>query len=200
MADNGIDLQIRTLVQNEFCYTNLVYYPWNNPTALDLDEFLDAWDTQVMSYLLDTLSESAEVISIKGTLRGTPYSGRTMTKFINQNGTLTGDCLPAWVTASYRKWPDDASQIPANEPLFKPGRMSISGIPESAQVNGIPTASYTALVASFCVEVINISLLSIADTVTLTMDREVGSKYGFSRVKVGDVDLQRIGSQLTRKS
>lgn len=200
MSDNGFDLQVRSRVQNKDCYLNLVYYPWNNQTALDLEECIDAFQAQVVPSLLDTMSTTAQIISLKGTLRGTPFSGRTFTKAVSLSGTLTGDCLPAWVTASYRKWPDDASQIPANEPLFKPGRMSISGIPESAQVDGVPTASYKALVATFCVEVLSLSILSIADTITLTMDREVNSKYGFSRVKVGDVDLQRIGSQMTRKS
>lgn len=203
MANNSVQFQWKYLSQGELWYVNGWYYPDPFPAAVDLDAAhtsINNIATNTLPFLCDTTT----LISVTTTLRGTPNSGRTKTTHRNTPGLVTGsEELPVWVTASFKKWPDNDTIEPTGQPEFRPGRFSFSGIPETAQEDGQVEAVYAATTATFCNSVTEI-ILPTLDVIRLSLVRDPDPEHlpepiEFARAFVMEVELSRIGSQLTRK-
>lgn len=204
MANNSVQFQWKYLSQGELWYVNGWYYPDPFPAAIDLDDAhtgVNNLATMSLSFLCDTTT----LVSVTTTLRGTPNSGRTKTSHRNTPGLVTGtEELPVWVTASFKKWPQEDSIEPAGQPAFRPGRFSFSGIPETAQEDGQVEAIYQATTDTFCSNVLEI-ITPTMQVLKLSLVRDPDPDHlpepiEFARAFVAEVELSRIGSQLTRKN
>lgn len=199
MADNGVDVRFVSVQQNELCYLNLSYYPVSPPEAISLSGFIADFELQgVIEAILAITSVQMRYLTVQYTLRGTPNSGDTQTKTIDQVGDIAGDVLPVYNTLVLRKNPNNDDRVPLSSNPFKPGRVILSGVPEALQNNGVLNPSYAAAVATLCT-VIESTSGTVSVPCRLIMDREPGSPLGFARCTVESVTFQRFGTQLTRK-
>lgn len=204
MAGNAIDWQFKFLSQGEIWYVNGFHFPVPYEQTINLDD--------AHSYLVDCaeaslafLCDSTTLVSVTSTLRGTPNAGRQKVSYINSPGLVTGQQeLPVWVTASFKKWPDDASIDPVGRPFFRPGRFSFSGIPETAQQNGSPSVIWAATTVPFATQIRD-TILPDFTPLQLTLVRDADPEHLPEPILgaiclVDSVELGRIGSQLTRKT
>lgn len=199
MADNVVQFQIKGLTQNQVWYLNLVYGPADQtPAGLVVGEAVDAWVDVVLPTLLDTMCDSSKILSVKGTLRGTPNAGLAKQVNVNASGTIADQELPVWVVASYKKYPDNSTIIPIGRPNFENGRMAISGVPESSQEDGYIAAAYALLAQDFEDAVVPLAQV-INPSLQLMMARNFGNALEYAGCLVPLVNLARVGSQLTRK-
>lgn len=200
MGDNGVDVRYVSVQQNQLCYLNLSYYPVSPPESISLPSFIADFELQgITEAILAVTSVQMRYLSVQYTLRGTPNSGDTQTKTIDQIGLVAGDVMPVYNVLKLRKNPNNDDRVPSSAPPFKPGSIALSGVPEAIQNNGVLNPSYAAAVATLCTVIESVSG-TVGIPCRLIMDREPGSPLGFARATVESVTFQRFGTQLTRKS
>lgn len=199
MADNALLLQIKAISQTELWYANLVYIPADlTPSAIDPIEATEGWVTDNMTALRNCLCDTTQVLSVTGTLRGTPNAGLSHQVVVSQYGTIDGEELPVWVTASIKKYPDNTTVTHPEHGEFRAGRIALSGVPEAAQNGGALQSTYAVAVGTFCSNIMVLEQ-TLNPSLGLAMGRGFGNAALVNTVLVSSCALNRIGSQLTRK-
>jgi hypothetical protein len=115
---------------------NIWHYATND-TPGTLDDFLTAFNTDVLTNLLSFMNSNAgfntvEAQYVKG---GTSFASKVVTA----TGVGGGDCLPPYAT-----WDFTYMRSGARE---RNGYKRIAGVGESSQVNGVATAGVLAVIA-----------------------------------------------------
>lgn len=198
---NAIEIQVRMVTQSQLVYTKMEYSPTGDNTTLSAQNCTEAFWEAVSAEWLDCITEQTRVLSVQGRIRGNPNAGLTYTKTIDFDGTVVGDTLPVWVTATMTKYPDNETAYnPDDATPFKLGRVSISGIPESFQNRGVLTSAGLAALAPLA-NVLRVIPASIAwDTPELgMMITRYANGLFVQRAWVTALTPSRVGSQLTRK-
>lgn len=129
-------------LQGQTCQTKLFYY-LDSSIPFNAGGFAGAFRTTVWDDMKAHIDESfrLDTITVRQGLVGTG-SYQDFQLVVNETGLVTGaDCMPAWVTVSIWKQPDNATIEPAGESDFGNSHNGFSGIPESSCADGLLTSA-----------------------------------------------------------
>lgn len=195
-------LQLKGMIQAEFCYVNLLYYQLNtteaNPSLVELANMVEF---NLIPLFTQVQTTSFQWLSLRIQGRGSGNTGKVYTRGLSDFGLVVDEALPAYVTWSFSKFPDNAYVSPAGQPEFRAGRFNLSGVPETWVEDGFAESSRQGTLDTLA-----------GNTVILTdasgrqwnqfMGRDsdgVGGSPATAIVPVVGASFNRIGTQLTRK-
>lgn len=194
--------QAKILFAGEFA-VHTFYHTLAADSAIDIDLYFSPMCTVMDTYLPPLMVEEARIVQVKSWLRGNPNPFETRIRNQIVEGTVLGDGLPAFVSATLIEVPNNATRWPATAQAFRPGRIAFTGVPESANLDGTLMPAYAALLQAFGNAIMSVPDTSgFGDPLLLFLDRTyaVKTSSGLARAYVDSVHPGRIGTQNTRKS
>lgn len=198
--------QVRYTVLGEICYNNFVYFSDTVTAPGQADDILNAWWADVEDTWADLLAVEARVLQVSLALYHFPAIGYVESASIypNLDGLVAGGCLAPYWTLTLAKVPDNSTIDPVGAtPFSKPGRIPLSGIPESGFSNGSITPGYNVPVNAFAIAHMGFTatLAEGAVDFDLGMQRLATPSTPVSvDARVDSIYLMRFGTQNTRKS
>lgn len=203
----ALHVRLKGIQGTEFCYNNLWYFHPDNLTALTGAAAAAAVYDQIVTPMLVRLHQDFTMLEI--TVRANNYTSVIVpeyTRVVNEVGGYTvGQVLPPNVTVALMKVPDNSTVDPVDGREFGIGRMSISGIPEDYQNNGILENTAYGDFSGFALGLLSIDILvgGVNQEFVLGMQGErVPGVPGPGNDKVQVTQMyprQYVGTQNTRK-
>jgi len=195
--------QFKSLYMGKFFYNTLHYAVDGAATPLDIDEYMPQFVGIATNEYADCLVETATVIEMKTWLRGDPNPFETRIDTFSAPGTIVGEGLPPFVSATLKIQPLNSTKWPAGAQDFKYGRVALGGVPESASNGGVLQATYRAALQALCDVLYTVpSSTGFGPVLKLYLDRTqpVVTSTGLARVFAQSISPWRVGSQNTRKT
>ena len=192
---------VKLLQAAELCYFNLWYFPPDaSEVPVDPMQFIADWEAAAEATLRDILSNQVSIIEYVADLRGNNAFGASARKPVSWTGNVLGNVLPPWTAWSFYKIPDNPNRVPAGAKEFSQGRVSVPGVAESQQNNGVAEAAFIPTLELFAEAIQLIPGTAPNPSMQMMMRRGPNDVTGFAdKVPVLDVSYNRIGTQITRK-
>lgn len=207
MADflNQAWIRVVTAYAGQLCHTNLYYQ--NSDTVLlnRQNNILTAFLTDVLPDWTPLLVADAVITEAHIAVYHMPSqpAPEIAVQYPGAAGEQVGDGLPAFVTATLLKVPNNATlSPPTGTPFVRAGRIAISGIPESAQANGAIDSTYEGLMTNLALALMDftVTISGTPHTFNLGMVKSNPTPgTGTTGVLVSGLNIGRIGTQNTRK-
>lgn len=202
MAKNTFYFRMIGSQGGQLCYTNLEFQTISEtpssfaPTA---QEWLDAWWAENEVLLLACLSEDFTVERLEGRLiYGDTLVSSYGTLILGDPGAVADQALPVFVTASFIKWADPFDQEGAAPTDIKRGRLSLSGIPEAFQDNGVAIPAAVTTLQNLANNLLTLTIGDQAYEMRIFRLPD-GPGPALKNARVQTVQFSRIGTQNTRK-
>lgn len=198
----GVDIQVVYLVSGQLCYNNFRYYCEDSSAnfAGVLPAVLSDWVDGQLGLLRNLTTDEVSFLEARLTGRGSLIFGQGATQVLNLDGTVEDHTMPPHDTLSFRVYPDLANQLPEFSDPLKPGRIPVSGFPESFQDDGIVSIAGATAISAFAVGIIDFSTSAtgVSEDFRLRVIPDVGGVNPRQAAALS-VAFNRIGTQLTRK-
>lgn len=198
----GVDVQIRYLVANQMCYNNFRYYCLDATADFSgvLSEVLTDWIDECLGLIRNLTTTDTQFLEARIQGRGGGLTNQSAIQNLVLSGTFVGQTMPPHDTLSFRVFPDLDNQLPGGSSPLRPGRISISGIPEAAQSNGLFTTDLGTEITAFEDGIVTFDTNATGAVETFRL-RVLPDPTAVNprQADVLDVDVRRIGTQLTRK-
>jgi len=202
-SGNIMKSQVKVMFQGQFAVNTFYHTLLAENAPIDIDLYFTPFVNAIAATYPPLMVEGAVIVSIKSLLHGVPNTFETREDTTYRPGTYEAEGLPPFVSATCIEFPDNTSRWPSSSQVFRPGRFALTGIPENAQVGGIMSSAYAALLQDLC-DVIKVipDTSGFGPTLNLFLDRtyDVKTSSGLARCYVDYVQPGRIGSQNTRKT
>jgi hypothetical protein len=202
VGTEGVNIRLRSIQNNEFCFVNLFYFCGDETVSLDnaVDDVIAAWWTQVSAALLPVIAQAHTFVDVFGKQAGVAFPYES-TQVLSVTGTAAaGNAMPVWDTWSLDKLPDNENGIGTVVAPFKRGRISFSGVPEAMVNNGLVESAWLDELATLCTALLSFSATVGGNSEQFFMRMMDAPTNPTRQAHVTTVQFNRVGTQLTRKS
>lgn len=199
-------IKLKYLVQGEMCYNNFFYLNDSVVTQPGYaNALVTAWWNAVSTEFTDAWPTIVDIVEVNAQVGHNPALNyfESASIFPALNGSLAAEVMPQFVTATLLKLPDNTTLDPVgNEPFARPGRIPISGVPETGLTDGQFNAGYETLLNAIAAALMSFSYNSNVGATTMNLGMFRAKLPGETETTVAEVAsvvIGRVGTQNTRK-
>jgi hypothetical protein len=143
LGNNNLAIYFRGFQRGVSCITRIDYTNLDSPSTVAPAAFSDEILATVVPLWLDVMALDYVLSEFEVFVYG-PAPDISILTPVNANGLVVSDALPPFVSQRIFKLPNNTALEGGGGEPFKKGRISLPGVPESAQHNGILTSAHQA--------------------------------------------------------
>lgn len=129
------EVQVKSIQNGELCYWNSRWVTSLDSANITTATFAAEFEDKVLSLVRPFTSIWHTYLSLRVT--GGPNLPIHVRNLVDYNGLEPGNVLPVWNTFYFIEYTMLDTQFPLGEKPIERGRVSLSGVPEATQQNGV---------------------------------------------------------------
>lgn len=188
-------------IAGQICYTQLEYHRETVVPAFSAQALCDyAYNNWWDGHLKGLVSDQFTLLEIRAKCIQSP--GPQIPEYVRgvgEQGDISGDVMPAFVTVVMVKVPDNSTKYPTTTEDFRNGRASFSGLPEADCNAGMINSSPRAAWDSFFEALETLSVTVGGTPYPFTLGLERGEVSPPKCLVAETYCRQKLGTQNTRK-